>query len=366
MMNNPRVSILCLTYNQEKYISQALDSFLMQKTNFDYEIIVHDDASSDNTINIINEYHRKYPNIIKPLFEKENQYSKGVRGVTVKMSVQARGKYIAICEGDDYWSDPNKLQSQTDFLEANIDFAMCFTKVGVLRNDVIDGNEHKNYYKHILADKTVFSIEDILKDNFIATCSVMYRKISNDSYPDWFKELPFGDWGLHVCNALHGKIGYIDNLMAIYRVHDGGVWSSAPIHNKYLGILKFYELVNQHLDYKYNDLIIKRLSDIVMQYVDYSSLLIEAKHELLKQLSDQKVIVDKANHDLSQIRENLDKTNHDLSALRKEVDMIHSSLAWKMINFIKVKILDKIITNRAQVNKSHQLETGKLPGQRPN
>ena len=126
------VSIQCLTYNHALYIRQCLDGFVMQKTNFRFEAIVHDDASTDGTQDIIREYEKKYPDIIKPIYQKENQYSKGIPGfITNLVSSKCKGKYIAICEGDDYWIDPNKLQMQVDFLESHPEYSMCFHDVDI-------------------------------------------------------------------------------------------------------------------------------------------------------------------------------------------------------------------------------------------
>ena len=119
------VTIRCLTYNHEQYIRQCLDGFVMQKTNFRFEAIVHDDASTDGTVEIIREYAEKYPDIIKPIFETENQYSKRDGSIGRIMNEHTHGKYIAICEGDDYWTDPYKLQKQVDFLESHPDYVMC-------------------------------------------------------------------------------------------------------------------------------------------------------------------------------------------------------------------------------------------------
>lgn len=122
------VSIFCITYNHEQFIRQALESFVVQKTNFDYEVIVHDDASTDNTAGIIREFEEKYPNVIKPIYQEVNQYTKG-GGVTKYLLPKAQGKYIAFCEGDDFWTDSRKLQMQTEALEANEECAICFNKV---------------------------------------------------------------------------------------------------------------------------------------------------------------------------------------------------------------------------------------------
>ena len=134
----PLVSISCITYNHEPYIVQALNGFLMQKTSFPFEVLVHDDASTDRTADIIREYEKKFPKIIKPIYQKENQYSKGFTAVTATWNFpRAQGKYIALCEGDDYWIDENKLQIQVDFLERNPEYTMCFHNAEVL-NEIPD------------------------------------------------------------------------------------------------------------------------------------------------------------------------------------------------------------------------------------
>ena len=135
------VSIRCVTYNQEKYISQALDSFLMQKTNFPFEIVVHDDASTDKTIEIIKEYEKKFPDIVKPIYETENQYSKKDNSLDLIILSHLKGKYTAYCEGDDFWTNKNKLQKQVDFLEQNLDYGFCCTDVDIYYED-------KKKYQH--------------------------------------------------------------------------------------------------------------------------------------------------------------------------------------------------------------------------
>lgn len=123
-MQLPLVSISCITYNHEKYIRDCLEGFLMQKTNFQYEILIHDDASTDNTQTIIREYQAHFPDIIKPILQVDNKYSQG-KNVFKINNDRALGKYIALCEGDDFWCDPQKLQVQCDFMEANPDFSFC-------------------------------------------------------------------------------------------------------------------------------------------------------------------------------------------------------------------------------------------------
>lgn len=123
-MEKPLVSICCVTYNHENYIRDCLDSFLMQKTNFQFEVIIHDDASTDNTAKIICEYVEKYPDLFVPILQTDNQYSKGIKPYQTYVYPRAKGKYIAVCEGDDYWTDPYKLQKQVDFLESNNDYVL--------------------------------------------------------------------------------------------------------------------------------------------------------------------------------------------------------------------------------------------------
>ena len=126
MNDEIKVSINCITYNHQEYIEEAIQSFLMQKTDFKYEILIHDDASTDSTQDIIRKYQEMYPDIIKPYFQKENQLSKGVRRINYKFNhTKSKGKYIALCEGDDYWTDPYKLQKQVDFMEENQNCTLC-------------------------------------------------------------------------------------------------------------------------------------------------------------------------------------------------------------------------------------------------
>ncbi|MCF0216744.1 MAG: glycosyltransferase [Fibrobacteraceae bacterium] len=182
---HPLVSIKCLAFNQEKYIAQTLDGFLMQETDFPFEIIVHDDASTDKTQDILREYQAKYPLILKPVYQKENQYSKRDGSLTRAANAPLKGKYIAECEGDDYWTDPQKLQRQADFLEQNPDYIAVGHNVRIVDDE---GNpmkkDHPIYRKwfdtYTSMEDRDYTLQDFEKGvMFGQTCTRMYRNIIN-------------------------------------------------------------------------------------------------------------------------------------------------------------------------------------------
>lgn len=212
-MQNPLVSISCITYNHEPYIRQCLDSFLMQQCNFEYEILINDDASTDGTQEIIKEYQEKYPEIIKPIFQTENQYSKGVRGMMPRFNFpRAIGKYIALCEGDDYWTDPLKLQKQVDFLEANPDYALCFHPIKILKPDgtLVDDFITKVPENYELRETLASG------NNYIHTPSVVFRNVV-EKFPEEIGQTPIGDYFIYIVVTEKGKIKMLEDYMAVYR-----------------------------------------------------------------------------------------------------------------------------------------------------
>lgn len=212
----PKVTVVCITYNQEKYIAQALDSFLMQKTSFPFEIVVHDDKSTDGTIKILESYQKKYPDIIRLVIEKENQFAKKTVDFIRKMYSDARGEYVAVCEGDDFWTDENKLQKQADFLDKNKDYAVCFHPVRVFYED---GAAQDSIFPEVSSG---FTAQKLVEGNYIQTNSVMYRK--QQSYEPLTDYLMPLDWYYHLYHAQFGKIGFIDEVMGSYRRHSAGIW----------------------------------------------------------------------------------------------------------------------------------------------
>lgn len=218
------VTIRCITYNHEPYIRQCLDGFVMQKTNFRFEAIVHDDASTDGTATVIREYAEKYPDIIKPIYETENQYSKHDGSLQRIMSAHMRGKYIAVCEGDDYWIDPLKLQKQVDFLEANPEYGLVYTNV-----DFYFQEQNKFERNYITSGKLLRSydfISHLVNSGYIAPCTWLYRKEYMQTYTQGYVD---GTFPLALDIWANSKIYFLDEVTTVYRV----IGESAS-HSRYL------------------------------------------------------------------------------------------------------------------------------------
>lgn len=231
---HPKVSVVVISYNQQEFIKKAIDSILIQKVNFDIEVIVADDASIDQTQEIILEYSKKYSPQLKPILRKNNI---GVQRNLIDALQKAKGDYIALCEGDDYWIDPNKLQIQVDFLEKNTNFTLCFHPVKVF----FENSDQKEYIYPQETHNKKFILSNLLENNFIQTNSVMYRKQSYESLPD--NILPF-DWYLHLYHAKFGKIGFINRIMSKYRRHENGMWQDMYNNSDHLYMLHSIEQVS--------------------------------------------------------------------------------------------------------------------------
>jgi glycosyltransferase involved in cell wall biosynthesis len=256
--NNIMVSISCLTYNHEPYIREAIESFLNQKTTFPFEILIHDDASTDKTAEIIREYELKNPHLIKPIYQTENHYVKKYKTIVQVQRGRAKGKYYAMCEGDDYWTDPYKLQKQVDFLEANPKFSFCFHDACILNQGT--GEKQKR-----IGDRKIDEIVDlkslILQKN-IVTASLLFKNFLNWSdLPDWYFRVKAGDYALMILLAEKGLGKYIPDTMSVYRIHEGGVWSREN-QDYYIeqDILFHNELLNYFTDKNIKKVINRRLN----------------------------------------------------------------------------------------------------------
>ncbi len=220
----PLVSISCITYNHAPYIRQCFEGFLKQETDFLFEIVIHDDASTDGTKEIIEEYRDKYPYIFFPIIQKENQYSKGIRGFTAKYNFpRCRGKYIALCEGDDYWTDPNKLQKQIDFLEQNSEYVLTSHDAVIVNETgelISDSKLTENY-------KTDYDSTELKQSSFVLTLTMCFKNIPIfKNMPNEFYKVDNGDSFLISMLGQYGKHKFMSTIQpAVYRIHANGVWS---------------------------------------------------------------------------------------------------------------------------------------------
>lgn len=224
MKQKPLVTVSCIAYNHEKYIARALDSFLMQKTDFPFEIVIHDDASTDRTPEIIREYAEKYPEIIRPMYQEENQYSKGISNISGAFNFpRAEGKYIAMCEGDDYWIDDSKLQRQADYMEAHPDCTLCFHSAKIESEDkALRAREIRPYKRSKLCTPE----EVIDKRANYPTASLMFPTKLARALPQWYHDCPVGDVPIHIFMASKGTVYYMDRKMSAYRQGVSVSWSS--------------------------------------------------------------------------------------------------------------------------------------------
>jgi glycosyltransferase involved in cell wall biosynthesis len=212
----PKVSVVTITYNHERYVRDAIDGVLAQRTDFPIELIVADDASTDNTAAIVAEYAARDPDRVIPVLRAQNI---GIALNAIDALCRARGEYVALCEGDDYWTDPDKLARQVAMLDADPGMAMCFHRARVVHEDGSADDQ--------LPGSGVvgpWSFDFLLGTNTLPTQSVMYRRQDYASVPDDIFPL---DWYLHLYHAKNGSVGFIDKVMSVYRRHEGGAWRDA-------------------------------------------------------------------------------------------------------------------------------------------
>lgn len=265
------VSVCMITYNHELYIRDALDGVIMQRTNFKIELIIGEDSSNDETRKICEDYTDKYPELIQ-LLPSDRNLGMSQNGIRTLQS--CKGKYIALLEGDDYWTDPFKLQKQVNFFEENPDYALCLHNVTEL-NDFSSTNRPIPNFKI----NTDLSIEDYILNNKTATCAILFRRSTLGVLPTWFTQLPFGDLGLILIllkNSNRKARILVDN-MAVYRVHGGGIHGSFRSNDK--GLIKAYE---QHL--LFNEIIKAKLFNNNKSYAKIINQKFYNTHQILSQL----------------------------------------------------------------------------------
>lgn len=252
----PLVSIVCTTYNHVHFIRDALESFLAQKTDFQYEIIIHDDCSTDGTTKIIKEYADKNPDIIMPILETENQYSQNKNFERAVICPKIRGKYIALCEGDDYWCDCNKLQKQADYMEKHSECSLVMHN-GYMLNFDTGSKKPINPYD----SSGIISDSDVIKegDNLPPTASMFYRRQDIIEIPDFFYNAPVGDRSKRMYLILRGYVYYFSDIMCVYRYGTPGSFGMRTKNNEEYskkildGMLLFFDKFNEYTNDKYKN-----------------------------------------------------------------------------------------------------------------
>ena len=240
--NSPLVSIACITYNHAPFIRRCLDSFLMQKTNFAFEVVIHDDESTDETKEIIEEYVALYPEIFVPMYQTENQYSKGIRGITIRFNVpRCRGKYIALCEGDDYWIDPDKLQKQFDLIEKYPNTSMCVALNKQVYEQTGQEIRDKTYAgKHF----PLIYFNDLTQ--YFHTSTYLIRKSTLDYLTKNYLPLFQGDTALRYLLINEGPFVVLNEIVSTYRISGKGVWSSLNQSTQFFNNYKQYKLFRKN------------------------------------------------------------------------------------------------------------------------
>jgi glycosyltransferase involved in cell wall biosynthesis len=268
MSQVPIVSVFMITYNHEKFIAQAIDSVLMQKTDFPYKIYLGEDCSTDKTRAICLEYKKNYPNKIELYLTDKNDIIKNIKTI-YNACFKSGAKYVAMLEGDDYWTDPLKLQKQVDYLESNSDVVICFHNSMHLSE--IEQNKKQvvryNNLRQVTEDGQELTIEPkmglvkyVLERNVATTASIMFRN-NKIQLPDWYFTVQLGDWALQILLLEKGGyIGYIDEAMCIHRAHAGGIHSSKTITNKLISHIDLWIKLKAHFNGRYNKVLNRQIA----------------------------------------------------------------------------------------------------------
>lgn len=255
MRNELLLSVSMVTFNHEKYIAQAIEGVLMQKCSFDFELVIGEDCSTDNTKKIILDFQKKYPKIIKPIFNKKNI---GPNYNIIQLFNKSKGKYIAICDGDDYWTDENKLEKQLDHLETHPEISLCFHRTNILRN------ENSKLTVHSLPKpQPNYSFGDLIEhDLFVPSNSVIFLNTIK-KFPKWFYKLPYGDIGIYFLVTRNANMGFLPEIMSIYRIHENGMWSQKDKKEQYKAKYEFFKTLFPYLKKSEKKIVKKKLIPMI-------------------------------------------------------------------------------------------------------
>jgi len=246
--SRPKVSVAMITYNHEQFIEQALDSVLMQQVDFDYEIVIGDDLSQDRTREILLDYHARHPEKIHLLLYETKQ---GPGGNIYQVLNNCQGEYIALLEGDDYWTSPEKLQVQVNYLDLHAQCALCSHNVNIY-------SEYEQRYlgeERVKGGSASYRLEDLLNFNFMPRTGASVYRNYLFQLPEWIKQLSNVDFAIFLMLAHEGTIDYIDRCYGVYRIHAGGIWSGKQRSKSFLNAINLLQAINIHYNKKYNKFI---------------------------------------------------------------------------------------------------------------
>jgi glycosyltransferase involved in cell wall biosynthesis len=247
---HPKVSVGIVAYNHERFIAQAIEGVLTQEVDFEVALVIGEDCSTDGTRRIVQEYARKYPNVIRALLPDKNL---GARKNFISVIEACAGDFIAYLEGDDIWINIQKLEKQVNFLDANPECSSCFHNVIMFSDDQSNSipdlslNKKGNRLMCRPRTKPRYSQKDLFKGNVIPTCSVMFRRGAVGKLPPLFEKLSIGDLPLHIICTEHGMAGYLQDVMAAYRLHPGSSWSSQLFLDKIPYEIEMFEELERYL-----------------------------------------------------------------------------------------------------------------------
>jgi glycosyltransferase involved in cell wall biosynthesis len=270
-LNNPAapnapgimVSVAMITYNHEAFIAQAIEGVLMQQTDFTVELIIGEDCSTDGTRAIVQRFKDKFPDRINLQINERNM---GMIPNFIVTFEKCRGQYIALCEGDDYWTDPLKLQKQVDFMETHPDYIACFHRTYRLEQATGEMGVWKQMPR---TNKKTYTLNDVVRGGFFATATVMLRNGVVPNLPNWYIDCQVGDWPLLILYAQHGKIGFINQTMSTFRVHSDSVTNSVNIIKKHEMFFNTIETVGKYLGPDYERLIYVNIAGVYNGLASY-------------------------------------------------------------------------------------------------
>jgi glycosyltransferase involved in cell wall biosynthesis len=252
-----KLSVAMITYNQERFIGQAIESVLAQKVNFDFEIVIGEDCSTDGTRTVVMDFHRRYPDRIVLILRPQNIGP--MRNMESTLAA-CRGRYLSILEGDDYWTSVDKIQKQVDFLDFHPECAICCHRVRFLNET---GSTEFDIFPPRAAGS--YTIQDLLRGNFVMTCSAVARRDLLVGFPSALSQMIVGDWARFAWVARHGTIELMHEVMATYRVHAGSMWSLLPFPTRMRESARMLRVLDKELGYVYRDTISQTIASLYLQ-----------------------------------------------------------------------------------------------------